>query len=356
MSTKEPPLVSVGLPVYNGGRYLGLAIESLLAQTYRNIELLISDNASTDDTQQICERFARIDSRVVYSRNEANIGAVKNALKLLNLASGDYYATASHDDLFSLNYIEANLIGLGNARDSVWCSPKRVVLIDENGHFLRAEQNMSTVGMDLPDRYATLLNRLGWYSYYGVTYTRVFREVLHSLGEGIYLFGSDVVLQAALLREGNYAVSESTFYFREMPRSAQDYAETLLPGSTGEHQPYSRMLKRILDVAERSCPDSGTRAQTLEAMIGVIRSHPLWQQVLTKEYDGLSEENAIRVFLKNFLPEDENEIPVWWREEEYLNAHPDVARAVQAGGLKSGYLHYVRFGRREGRALRLSGK
>jgi glycosyltransferase involved in cell wall biosynthesis len=77
------PLVSMGLPVYNGERYIRQAIDSLIAQDYENFELIISDNASTDSTKDICEEYARNDKRIKYSRNTANLGGSANAKKVL---------------------------------------------------------------------------------------------------------------------------------------------------------------------------------------------------------------------------------------------------------------------------------
>ena len=70
--------MSIGLAVYNGEKYLAEAIESLLAQTFRDFELIISDNASTDGTAEICERYAARDPRIRYSRNTTNIGGANN--------------------------------------------------------------------------------------------------------------------------------------------------------------------------------------------------------------------------------------------------------------------------------------
>ena len=72
------PLVTIGVPVYNGADYLTLAIDSLLAQTYRNVELLISDNASTDGSSEVCAAYAQRDARVRYIRQAHNIGGVEN--------------------------------------------------------------------------------------------------------------------------------------------------------------------------------------------------------------------------------------------------------------------------------------
>src|SRR5438552_18501845 len=87
MSNK--PLISIGLPTYNRSATLAKAIESVLSQDYRNIELLISDNASTDDTEAICLKVARQDKRVKYLRQQTNQGPVANFREVLRRSGGD---------------------------------------------------------------------------------------------------------------------------------------------------------------------------------------------------------------------------------------------------------------------------
>jgi glycosyltransferase involved in cell wall biosynthesis len=101
-----PPLVSIGLPVYNGEQYLSASIDSLLDQTYANIELIICDNASDDRTQEICEKYAANDARVRYHRNEHNIGGARNHNLTFTLARGKYFRWAAHDDLAEPELIE----------------------------------------------------------------------------------------------------------------------------------------------------------------------------------------------------------------------------------------------------------
>lgn len=103
---ESPEMVSIGLPVFNGGPLLENAINSLLSQTYRNIELLISDNASTDETGSICERVQAGDPRVKYHCNDSNIGAVANWRQVYRRASGKYFMWAAHDDWWEPEFIE----------------------------------------------------------------------------------------------------------------------------------------------------------------------------------------------------------------------------------------------------------
>jgi GT2 family glycosyltransferase len=113
------PLVSIGVPVYNGERLLRRTLESLLAQTYAHLEIIISDNASTDGTEAIGREFAARDTRVQYVRNDRNIGAIPNFLRTLALATGKYFTWTAADDVRPLQAIEACVTALEGAPDAV---------------------------------------------------------------------------------------------------------------------------------------------------------------------------------------------------------------------------------------------
>ena len=100
------PLVSIGVPVYNGERFLRRTLESLVAQTYTHLEIVISDNASTDGTAAIARAFVSRDARVRYVRNDTNIGAVPNFLRALDLSTGKYFAWTAADDVRPPDAIE----------------------------------------------------------------------------------------------------------------------------------------------------------------------------------------------------------------------------------------------------------
>jgi glycosyltransferase involved in cell wall biosynthesis len=102
----QQPLISIGIPVYNGEKYLAQAIESVLAQTYQNFELLISDNCSTDRTQAICEAYAEQDDRIRYYRNEVNLGAAPNFNRVFELARGEYFQWLASDDILTPALLE----------------------------------------------------------------------------------------------------------------------------------------------------------------------------------------------------------------------------------------------------------
>jgi GT2 family glycosyltransferase len=99
------PLVTIGLPIYNGASLCRIAIESVLAQTYPNFELLISDNCSTDETEDVCREYARRDSRIRYTKTERNLGAGGNFCRTVELARGEYFRWIAHDDSIYPDFI-----------------------------------------------------------------------------------------------------------------------------------------------------------------------------------------------------------------------------------------------------------
>lgn len=97
------------MPVYNGERSLRAALDSVLAQSFADFELVISDNASTDQTESICRAYAARDRRIRYVRQPVNLGAERNFRYVLNEASGEYFMWAAADDVRSPDYLALNL-------------------------------------------------------------------------------------------------------------------------------------------------------------------------------------------------------------------------------------------------------
>lgn len=125
----EHPLVSIGVPVYNGGDLLTEALESALSQDYPNLEIVIADNASTDETEAICRRFAERDPRVRYIRNATNIGPLPNWRLVLDESRGTYFTWLAHDDVLSdPGYLRAVVGFLEQHPDVMGCTTALEVL------------------------------------------------------------------------------------------------------------------------------------------------------------------------------------------------------------------------------------
>ncbi len=141
LDQKTGPELSIGMPVYNGEDFVEEAISSLLAQSFENFELIISDNASTDRTEEIVQRFAQNDARIKYVKQPQNKGAVGNFKFVYEAAQAPYFMWAAGDDVWESDWVETLL---PVARSSKCLSYGVCQAIDENGEPLPSFANART--------------------------------------------------------------------------------------------------------------------------------------------------------------------------------------------------------------------
>lgn len=248
----RPPLVSIGLPVYNGEKYLRHALDCLLSQDYPNFELIISDNASTDTTGMICKEYARRDGRIKYTRNFSNIGALGSTLKLIEMVSGEYFMWASHDDWFSPSYIRLCLEKLQQNANAVMCCSE-IEFIDADGNTLGmgygSYTNIQTLGMDIPNRIHELISRMGWFAIYGLFKTAPLRNMYRS-AHNLNSYGADVIVLLYLMLAGEFAkVPEKLFHYRVLDRekTAEEFASAINPALVigSEFKPYTYLASEL---------------------------------------------------------------------------------------------------------------
>lgn len=134
-------LVSVAMATYNGEKYLEEQLDSILNQTYKNIEVIICDDCSTDKTREIITKYADSDKRIKYCFNEENLGYSKNFQKAVSLCTGDYIALSDQDDIWNLNKIEISLNNIKNY--DLLCTNS--LLVDENNNSINITMK-DTVG------------------------------------------------------------------------------------------------------------------------------------------------------------------------------------------------------------------
>lgn len=197
----DQPLVSIGLPVYNGARFLGEALEALLNQTYSNIELIVSDNASTDATPEICSRVAAGDRRVRYSRLARNIGGIPNHNRVFSLATGKYFMWASHDDLVLPSYVEKSVDCLERDTTAVLAYGKTSI-IDVTGEIQR--QLIVSHSADSPRAADRFKEFTQLYSMLEAFFGLIRREVLAKTRLHLLHPGSDRLLLAELSLRGRF--------------------------------------------------------------------------------------------------------------------------------------------------------
>ena len=136
MMTERRPRVSIGLPVYNGEAFIADAISSFRAQSFDDFELIVSDNAWTDATEDIVREFASADPRIRYLRSETNVGANRNFNRTYYFATGEYFKWAAHDDVVEPTFIE-RCVSVLNDDPTVVLVHSRTSYIGGNGEALR---------------------------------------------------------------------------------------------------------------------------------------------------------------------------------------------------------------------------
>ncbi|HEY0022657.1 MAG TPA: glycosyltransferase [Longimicrobium sp.] len=233
MSAGAAPRVSVGLPVYNGERYLREALDGVLGQSYADLELVVSDNASTDGTEAICREYAARDARLRYHRQPRNMGAVCNFNRAFELARGEYFMWAAFDDRRNPEYL-ARCVPVLETRPEVVLCCTDVLPIDEDGAPLGDPEwpgGIRPVGATPGDRAAAVARASFWYDFYGLMRAEVLRKVMPLRA----VWGFDVVLTLDMCLRGEVAaIAEPLFEYRVFRRKTQeDLAQTLAPESQG---------------------------------------------------------------------------------------------------------------------------
>lgn len=136
------PKVSIGLPVYNGEKFIRKKLESLLMQTFKDFEIIISDNASTDSTSNICKEFIKKDNRIRYIRQENHLRALENYYFVLREAKYEYFVWTAVDDIMLPEFLEKNVNVLLSNRN-VACSISKIRLYGKTTEYLGSDQNNS---------------------------------------------------------------------------------------------------------------------------------------------------------------------------------------------------------------------
>jgi glycosyltransferase involved in cell wall biosynthesis len=222
MSTSVPRL-SIGLPVFNGDDYIEQVIDSILSQTYTDFEFVISDNASTDRTEEICRSYAAKDPRIKYFRNPKNIGATQNWYRVLDLASGEYFASVAHDDLYAPDYMEKCISVLDRDPSIIVCYSKTSI-IDEQGCPLEDNRILTMLSAEIDTVSASPSTRLYnvlavdylCIQLYGVMRTQALRDT--KVFVGYYSCDRNTLAELALLGK-LYEIPEHLFFHRIYPEA-----------------------------------------------------------------------------------------------------------------------------------------
>jgi len=208
------PRLTVGLPVYNGEKYLAESLDALLGQSYAEFELVISDNASTDGTADICRQYEKQDSRIRYFRQPHNLGLAPNVNFIIGQARGELYKEAAHDDLYARDLLERCVEVLDEYPQVVLahCWTARV---DGSGAVTKAfEYPLTTAVPRAPDRFRSVLFDSGGDDDYGVIRIEVLRRT--AMKESYHHADHTIIAELALHGEF-YQVPDWLFFRRDHP-------------------------------------------------------------------------------------------------------------------------------------------
>jgi len=272
------PLVSIGLPVYNGENFVAEAIQCVLSQTFRDWELVISDNASTDRTVEICREFAVSDDRIRVHQFQQNMGFAPNFNQTFRLSRGRYFKWITHDDLFGAEFLESCVQELERDNRTVLVFPKLIYVDSDRQLLRRQEGDLSIVGPTPESRVSQLMRFESesidvFWSQYGL----IRRSVLEKTHLMDAYNGSDQTLLLDIALNGDMKQIGKELFFRREHAAAS----TLRPNWTFKQRakfvdasdtrmvvfPYCRMLKEHLACVWNAPISTWSRMQCIAAVL-----------------------------------------------------------------------------------------
>ncbi|MDO8497622.1 MAG: glycosyltransferase family 2 protein [bacterium] len=223
-SKKDKPLVTIGLLAYNRGRIVSKAIESLLAQTYTRFELIISDDASSDETAVVCQSYVKKDGKIRFFKQRSNIGLVNNSNFVLDKAKGRYFMWASDDDLWNRRYVEKLVTLLETDKKSVLAMSNYRLFKGRTYRFdTHLDYQTINEGFYLIKKYLLKPSLLVW----GIFRTEMLKKMggFHHDGRPLY-GGSDNITVFKVLLKGKLMFNhEVLFYKRDSGMATSPYED-----------------------------------------------------------------------------------------------------------------------------------
>ena len=223
--TNRSPRVSIGLPVFNGEKYLREALDSLVNQDLEDFELILSDNASTDSTEAICREFESKDRRIRYYRNETNIGASRNYNRVFELARGEFFKWASHDDICHPSLIRRCLERFQEAPESTVLVYSKTDIIDELGRFKQSSMDAVDSASSWPH---IRLARVIWFVSFANALWGLARSSALRRTRLMGVTEADLVLLAELALQGELVEIPEVLYFQRR------HPECAIPSAVSE--------------------------------------------------------------------------------------------------------------------------
>ncbi len=221
---KPAPKLSVGLPVYNGASYVAESLNALLGQSFEDFELIIADNASTDETPDICREFEKLDERVSYYRQPRNIGLSPNHNFVVSKARADLFKWAAADDLYGRDLLKLCVEAMDDHPEVVLVH-SWTAMIDSSSALTKAlEYPLATSSPRAPERFRSLLFDSGGDDDGGVVRTDVLRQT--AMKESYHHADRTIIAELALYGPF-YQVPDWLYFRRDHPERAERACPTV---------------------------------------------------------------------------------------------------------------------------------
>jgi glycosyltransferase involved in cell wall biosynthesis len=296
--------LSIGIPVYNGEAYLAETFESLLSQSFTDVEIVVCDNASVDRTPDICRSYQRMDSRISYFRSDRNIGAAANFNRVFQLSSAPLFHPGADDDLYATAFFEHCVDALDQDPEVV-LSYAQTTLIGEQGEALLFDQDRGCyVGShgDTEGASGDVMRlqprRIGE----ARRPERRFREVLWVMGWSLPLSGvvrreallrtslygsysgADKVLLAELALQGRFHEVQEPLFKKRMHRGCSHYMtaseRAAHEGSKERSLPQISMLRDYIRMTFAADLGPLQRLHCMATIAGMGIRRDVWQRLL----------------------------------------------------------------------------
>jgi len=280
MVNNKTPLVSIGMCVYNEGKYIAKSIESILQQDYKNLELIITDNCSQDNTQEICLQYAKKDDRVRYYRYRCNIGVLRTFNFTFELTQGNYFMLAGGHDLWDKSFV-SRCVEILNSDDKVVLCYTFGNMIDIDDRYITSLRGVDTRDLTIEERMHLALEQKTNLAICGLMRTEAINKIMPIKYSEIP--GGDEVMLLELSTLGTFAyIREPLFYLRKV-REEKSEEETI-----------TRILKMTNPFREQ-CEFKTYILDTLESILQVID-----RLKINKKYKSSLTANLVHTLKKRF--------------------------------------------------------
>jgi glycosyltransferase involved in cell wall biosynthesis len=211
------PAVTIGLPVFNGGDHLDETLGSLSRQTFGDYEIIVSDNASTDITQEIVEKWARTNSRVRYFRQDKNIGPIENLRWIVKEAQSPWFMAASHDDRWSIDFVKLLYEAATASPGIVSAAPKVITsMLTDHRSVSQRDYLSPKEGLTPVTRTKFTLRTAHVGFFYGLHKTPIFSEALDSVKRFNHTWGYDYLAICHIALNGQITGNNNAIYYQRI--------------------------------------------------------------------------------------------------------------------------------------------